>query len=126
MEDAGDAQLREYQAKMREIHTRIKSDRDAGEVALRRLFRVAQGNSGQCEKVAKLLLGLYNGTRFPLDLTNLRGLDYDILEDCLTVLRMDANAYQEVHLYFENGSQRFERLAADYGLAALELTEPKA
>lgn len=116
MDDSGEAQLREYHAKMREIHARIKSDRDAGEVVLRRLFQVAQGNSGQCEKVAKLLLGLYNGDRFPFDLTNLRGLDYAILEDCLTVLRMDANAFQEVHLYFQNGGQQFEQLAEDYGL----------
>lgn len=38
------------------------------------------------------------------------------MEDCLAVLRMDANCYQEVHTYFENGGQIFEQLASDWNL----------
>lgn len=93
----------------------ILADRSAGEAALRRLLPIAQGASGQCERVARILLGLYNGHRFPLNLLNLRSLDHEILNDVLAVLRMDADAYQEVHQYFENGSEVFEQLAKDWG-----------
>ncbi|MDP3440983.1 MAG: hypothetical protein U0989_02600 [Azonexus sp.] len=94
----------------------IKIDRIHGEAALRRLLPVALGNSGQSRRIASLLLGCYNGTRFPFDLTNLRSLDYTLMEDCMAVLRMDANCYQEVHTYFENGGQIFEQLARDWNL----------
>lgn len=102
--------------RIRAIHAQIKEDRIAGEAALRRLLPIARGNSGQSRRVAAILLGLYNGLRFPLDLTNLRSLDYEIVDDALAVLRMDSNAYQEVHCYFENGSQIFEQLASDWNL----------
>lgn len=98
------------------IHGQIKADRIAGEAALRRLLPIAQGHTGQCECVARILLGCYNSPRFPLDLTNLRGLDYAILIDVMAVLRMDANAFQEVHLYFEDGSKVFEQLAKVWGI----------
>lgn len=110
------ALLEIYQTKVRGIHAKIKEDRIAGEAALRRLLPIAQRITGQGGRVARILLGLYNGHRFPLDLTNLRSLDYEIMEDVLAVLRMDANAYQEVHLYFENGGRIFEKLADDWGM----------
>lgn len=106
--------------KMQAVHGNIKRDRELGEAALRRLLPIAQGCTGQSERVARILLGLYNGHRFPLDLTNLRSLDYPIMEDVIAVLRMDANARQEVHRYFEDGGRIFEQLAADWGLNKAE------
>lgn len=103
---------------MQALNGQIKQDRVEGEAALRRLLPIAQGHTGQCRQVAAVLLGCYNGRRFPLDLTNLRGLDYPILQDVLAVLRMDANAWQEVHCYFENGGRLFERMAEDWGFNA--------
>lgn len=85
-----------------------------GVEALKRLLPIAQGSAGQCRRVAAFLLGLYNGIRFPLDLSELRGLDQNIFNDCLVVLRMDHLAFQEVHTYFQNGGEIFERLAADW------------
>ena len=110
------AEMADDMKRIRFIHAKIKEDRIAGEAALRRLLPVAMGNSGQSRRVACLLLGCYNGTRFPFDLTNLRSLDYEIVDDVLAVLRMDSNAYQEVHRYFENGGQIFEQLANDWNL----------
>lgn len=115
LDDAeGEAEMTNYMRRVRAIHAQIKEDRVAGEAALRRLLPIAQGNTGQCERVARLLLGCYNGHRFPLDLTNLRSLDYEIMVDCLAVLRMDANPRQEVHQYFDNGGEVFEQLAKDW------------
>jgi len=98
-----------------------REDRASGEPSLRHLFKVAQGDSGQCRYIAQFLLGLYNGMRFPFDLTTLRGLDDDLFEHCMKVLRMDArDTKQEVHQYFENGGARFEKLAHDWGLTREE------
>jgi len=96
---------------------KIRAD---GEAALRRLLPIAQGNSGQCRYIAEFLLSLYHGGRFPFDLTNLRGLDYAIFEDCLAVLRMDHTALKEVHMYFDKGNHEgnaiWEELARSWGI----------
>jgi len=110
-----DTIMADYQRRMREIHAQVKHDRVEGEAALRRLLPIAQRYTGQSERVARVLLGCYNGRRFPLDLTNLRSLDYEVMVDCLAVLRMDANALQEVHCYFEDGGKVFEALAKEWG-----------
>lgn len=91
-----------------------------GREALGRLFKVAQSDTGQARRVAAFLLGCYNGTRFPFDLTDFRGLDYGLFDDCLAVLRMDYQPRQEVHNYFENGGAKFEQLAKDWGLVDVE------
>ncbi len=83
--------------------------------ALNRLWKIANGHSGQCKVVAKFLLGLYNGTRFLFDLTDLRGLDESIFTDCMTVLHMDArNTYAEVHVLLNVPGVAFETLAKDW------------
>lgn len=87
-----------------------------GREALERLVKVALRDTGQSRKVAAFLLGCYNGTRFPFDLTDFRGLDFSLFDDCMTVLRMDYQPRQELHCYFKDGGVLFERLAADHGL----------
>lgn len=50
-------------------------------------------------RAAKFLLGLYNGTRFPFDLTDMRCFDDDNFAAAMTVLRMDARrTWCEVHV----------------------------
>jgi hypothetical protein len=83
-----------------------------GVEALRRLFEIAKGNSAQCGRVARFLLVLYNGFRFPFELTQLRSVEEAVLEDAVRVLRMDASLVgREVHDYLANGGPEFERLA---------------
>lgn len=110
------AAMAEAMRRTQEIQRHIKADRAAGEEALRRLMPIARRDTGQSRRVALFLLGLYNGYRFPFNLSELRGLDYEVMDDCLAVLRMDTSALQEVHLYFENGSSVFETLARDWGM----------
>lgn len=84
--------------------------------ALYRLYEVACRSSSQCRVVARFLLGLYNSERFPFPLIELRGLDDDVFEDCMRVLRMDARVTsREIHTYFDNGGRKFEQLATDWG-----------
>jgi hypothetical protein len=68
--------------------------------ALRRLYELPKRHSGTSggNGAAKLLLGLYNGPRFPFDLTDLRVFDRANFEAVMTVLRMDAPSCKaEVH-----------------------------
>lgn len=66
--------------------------------ALAKLWAVGQRGDCSGERAcAKLLLGLYNGRRFPFDLTDLRLLDDELLHCALQVLEMDARPRQEVH-----------------------------
>lgn len=92
-----------------------------GVPALRRLYKVAQGDSGQCRHIAAFLAGCYNGQRFPFDLTDLRCIDRELWDDCMAVLAMDRQPMQEVHRYFEDGSRKWESMIKDWSLAEKQL-----
>lgn len=84
--------------------------RAAGIEALQRLVPVALRDSGQSRIVGRFLLSLYNGSAFPFALTDLRGLDSALWDDCLAVLRLDRRPEQEVHEYIENGDDIWSQL----------------
>jgi hypothetical protein len=66
-------------------------------IRLYHLVKMHGGTSGG-NAAAKLLIGLYNGNRFPFDLTELRLFDPKNLEAALIVLRMDAShTWCEIH-----------------------------
>ena len=81
------------------------------------LTALAERGVGQASIVARFLAGLYNGTAFPFDLTELRGLDEDLFEHCLAVLRLDNTPKVEIHQYFPDGEERFQRIIQDWNLA---------
>lgn len=89
---------------------------EAGFEALQRLYAEAVSDEQEKGSVcARLLLGLYNGSRFPFDLTDLRTLPSELFEDAMLVVCMDARVTrQEVHQYFAQGSKKFEDLVSDY------------
>src|SRR5688500_4002932 len=87
----------------------------AGVAALTRLLTIAHGHSHQPKYAPHFLLCLYNGYRFKFDLTDFRSVDAEIFNDCMQVLKMDRTPMQEVHNYFENGGEIFEKLASDWG-----------
>lgn len=71
---------------------------------------------------AGVLLGLYNGTRFTLDLTELRLLDEKLLGSAMAVIHSDADHCQrEVHDWLNSITgrrdlgARLEHLAHEYG-----------
>lgn len=76
--------------KLRDYEEQLPGVREAGIAALKRLLEVAQSDTGQSGVVALFLLGLYNGRDFKFDMTELRRLDPNLLEDCLALLRMSA------------------------------------
>jgi hypothetical protein len=93
-------------------------DRDAGLDALASLLDVAQGDAGQAGVIARFLAGLYNGQDYPFDLTELRGLDEDLFERCLAVLRLDNRPAVEVHDYFPAGAARWQEMIKCWGIAS--------
>ena len=105
-----------HRAELLARHAMLPKIRAEGEAALRRLLPIAHRDTGQSRRIARFLLGLYNGERFPFDLTDLRGLDFELFDDCMSVLRMDYQPEQEVHRYFDGGSEIFEKLAVDWGM----------
>lgn len=106
-------------ARRRELDARLAAlpeIRLEGVAALRRLLPIAQRDHGASSVVARFLLNLYNGDRFPFDNTELRRLDYDVFDDCMAVLKMDFQPQREVHGYFDNGGAIWEKLAADWNI----------
>ena len=93
----------------------IKQVRAAGAEALTRLLPVALRDSGQSRVIARFLLNLYNGNRFPFDMTDFRRLDHNLFVDCMTVLHMDCIPEREVHQYFEHGDRLWEQMVKDWG-----------
>src|SRR5690606_8951321 len=90
-------------------------------VALWNATQMHIGTSG-ARAAAGVLLGLYNGSRFPFDLTELRLLDGNLLEAALEVIGCDATRCElEVHSWLNRVTgrtdfgQRFEHLAYDWG-----------
>jgi hypothetical protein len=69
--------------------------------AVKRLYETvrAMPDTGGGIRCAKFLLGLYNGNRFPFDLTDLRCLDGELYAAAMKVLHMDArHTWCEVHV----------------------------
>lgn len=91
-------------------------DRDAGFDSLDWLVDLTLGETGQCGIVARFLASLYNGQDFPFDLTELRGLDDDLFEHCLAVLRLDNTPTVEIHNYLPDGEKVFRKMLEDWNL----------
>lgn len=117
------AREQQLEARRREILSHYAMEqRDA---ALR-LYKVVEHHpdtsGGTC--AAKFLLGLYNGRRFPFDLTDLRTFDTNNFHAAMTVLRMDATrTWCEIHVLLDailgagaNTGAQFEHWAYDMRL----------
>lgn len=91
-------------------NAKVKECLAAGIPAVIRLVKVAQSDTGQSQVCGRFLLGLYDGPCYRFDLTDLRRLDSALVDDCLAVLRMDANPVREVHRLIDDGDAVFRRL----------------
>lgn len=102
------SEMTEKLASAMNTEKKIRSARQAqGIPALKKLAAVAEGGSGQCRQIRLVLLGLYNGASWPLDLTGLRGLDADLQKAVLDVIELDWCGH-EIHTYIENGEAIFQ------------------
>jgi hypothetical protein len=98
--------------------------RDEGEIqrralaALQRIEAVINEHpgTGGARRLVTFLAGLYNGQDYPFDLTELRGLDTALANDCLDYLNYDRLGHVEVHKHLANGDQELQRWFERYGL----------
>lgn len=76
--------------------------------ALAHLFAFVEKHrgTGGGNAIAKLLLGLYNGARFPFDLTELRRLDGKNFQAALLVLELDHIPSREIHAHLASNLGR--------------------
>jgi hypothetical protein len=72
--------------------------------------------SGQTHRLVAFLGGLYNGPRFPFDLTDLRSLDHALADACLDVLRYDHFGQAEVHIWGVIDGDGLNELLESHGL----------
>lgn len=97
-----EAEIAERQARQAEMIKR-------GLPALKRLAEVAQGNTHQPQHCRRILLAVYNGSAWPLDLTRLRVLDRDLQRAAMIVIEWSADCDQELHEYLEDGNRLMQR-----------------
>lgn len=94
---------------MNETRLRQLEAEQQGLAALEHLIHVAQGHSGQSHHLRRLLLGLYNGYRWPFEMQRLRGLDVDLQEAALAVIQMATYSGHEIHTFVEGGDALLKR-----------------
>jgi hypothetical protein len=85
-----------------------------GIAALARLIPIAHRDHGGAVRIRRFLIGLYNGSTFPFDLTDFRVLDRQNQEDCMAVLAMDIHGPSvEIHHRIPGTSEVIADWAAD-------------
>lgn len=96
----------------------IQSIMDRAQEALQ-IIETAIGNnptSGQAGRLVRFLAGLYNGSDYPFDLTDLRALDTRLANACLDYLNYDRLGKREVHRHLTGGDQRLHQWLEDCGI----------
>lgn len=78
--------------------------------AVESLLPIAMGDTGGSRAAAQLLLSIYNGYKYHMDLTDLCVLDLSLLEKAFIVLRGRVMLAMEPHSIIENGAARFLEL----------------
>ena len=91
-----------------------------GESALQRLLVVSTRRSAQSATVARFMVALHDGRRFPFDLGELRGVHAEVFGDCLEVLKMDASTRLEIDDLVSGGGRTLERLAERWNLLDMD------
>ena len=72
--------------------------------------------TGQTRRLVRFLAGVYNGSDFPFDLTDLRALDADLANACIDYLNYDRLAKAEVHTHLPDGGRQMEWFIAQHGI----------
>jgi hypothetical protein len=124
-----EAQARELQTAWREIVAGKQPRTEALErdeiaitaralAALRIIETAIRENptTGQAGRLVRFLAGVYNGSDFPFDLTDLRALDTRLANACLDYLNYDRLAKREVHHHLSGGDRELHEWFRSFGL----------
>lgn len=83
--------------------------------ASNRLWRLANQDTIEGKIVAKFLLAVYDGNRFPFNLNNFKLLSSKVYDDCILILHLDKSRFMNICSYFEILPDEIESLSG--GLA---------
>ena len=72
--------------------------------------------SGQAGRLVRFLAGVYCGSDYPFDLTDLRALDTELANACLDYLSYDRLGKREVHHHLSGGDRELQEWLRDYGI----------
>ena len=61
--------------------------------------------------MVRFLAGVYNGTEFSFDLTDLRSLDTELANACIDYLNFDRLGKAEVHTHLPDGGRQMDAAA---------------
>lgn len=132
------AQVRELSAAWREIVAgrklprmdALETDTEAiierARIALERIETAIRENpmTGQAGRLIRFIAGVYNGSDYPFDLTDLRALDTELASACLDYLNYDRLGKREVHHHLSGGDRELQRWIEDRGIEpALRLND---
>lgn len=125
---ANETQARELEAAWHKIATgqrfphmvvleeRTDAIMERGRLALERIETAIREHptTGQAGRLVRFLAGVYNGSEFPFDLTDLRALDTDLANACLDYLNYDRLNKREVHHHLSGGDRALQQWIKDY------------
>lgn len=83
--------------------------------AVEHLMALAEHDTGGSHAAAQVLLGLYNGNTWPVDLTDVAcNLDSDHRQSAIVAIMGRGKLMREPHNVIENGQERFYALAEQW------------
>jgi hypothetical protein len=126
---ATDDQARELSAAWEEIvsgkRTRINTAAEdtleimeRARTGLQTIVKAVENNpgTGQVGRLVKFLAGVYNGSEYPFDLTDLRALDTELANVCIDYLNYDRLGKAEVHTHLPGGGRQMEGFIKESGI----------
>ena len=86
--------------------------------ALTRIVKTVEQHpgTGQARRLVRFLAGVYNGSDYPFDLTDLRALDAELAIACIDYLNYDRLAKAEVHTHLPGGGKQMQTILHDAGI----------
>ena len=96
------------------LHSQLMVTESDYKDAVLRLVNVAQTDTSNARPAAQVLLSLFNGYEYHVDLTELGYLDYVNLQAALICIRGRIFVSKEPHEIIENGKRIFEVLAEEW------------
>jgi hypothetical protein len=101
------------------LNTTAEELNELMERAMAGLQRIVQAieahpGTGQTGRLVSFLAGLYNGSDYPFDLTDLRALDTELATACVDYLNYDRLAKAEVHTHLPGGGRQMEWFMAQH------------
>jgi len=89
------------------LRNRLNVTRDDYAKSVESLLRIAMDDTSGSKAAAQVLLSVYNGNRYPMNLMDLSLLDLKYLESAVIVMLGRALLSEEPHNVIENGRERF-------------------